>query len=72
MAGPDDRSTSVVANMIAQATQEAVERQPGLKFDMPELPLPRTENFRHRYDPLVEQFTKLLMEDGKLSLAQKV
>ncbi|KAJ9272430.1 hypothetical protein DTO212C5_1615 [Paecilomyces variotii] len=71
VAGPDDRSTSVVANMIAQATQEAVERQPGLKFDMPELPLPRTENFRHRYDPLVEQFTKLLMEDGKLSLAQK-
>jgi hypothetical protein len=57
--------------MIARATNEAVERETGLKFEMPES-LPRTENVRHRYDPLVDQFTKLLMKDGKLSMAQKV
>lgn len=68
----EDPSVSTVAHMIAQATVDAVERQPGLKFEMPDSPLPRTENVRRRYEPLVEQFTKLLMRDGKLSMAQKV
>lgn len=58
--------------MISRATEEAVERETGLKFQMPPLPLPKTEHVKHRYDPLVDQFTKLLMKDGKLSMAQKV
>jgi hypothetical protein len=57
--------------MIAQATIDAADRNPGLKFDMPE-PLPRTENLKHRYEPIVDQFTKLIMRDGKLATAQKV
>ncbi|KAM0122014.1 low-affinity phosphate transporter [Aspergillus fumigatus] len=66
-----DPSVAVVANMINQVNQEVAELHPGLKFPAPES-LPKTENFRERYDPLLEQFTKLLMRDGKLSKAQKV
>lgn len=57
--------------MINVATARAAENLPGLKFGMP-APLPKTENFKNRYDPVVDQFTKLLMQDGKLSRAQKV
>ncbi|RHZ59384.1 mitochondrial 37S ribosomal protein uS7m, partial [Aspergillus thermomutatus] len=65
-----DPSAAVVANMINQVNEEVAELQPGLKFPAPES-LPKTENFRERYDSLLEQFTKLLMRDGKLSQAQK-
>jgi hypothetical protein len=44
----------------------------GHKFGLPDLPLPRTEHFKRRYDPVVEQLTKGLMRHGKLSVAQKV
>ena len=27
---------------------------------------------KHRYDPVVTQVTKLIMQDGKLSVAQRV
>lgn len=67
----DEVSAAMVANMIAQVDHGAAEKLTGLKFPMPE-ELPKTENFRTRYEPLLEQFTKLLMEDGKLSRAQKV
>ncbi|KAL5359656.1 SPX domain-containing protein [Aspergillus floccosus] len=69
-AGFDDQTAAVVANMISQVDQQAAELHPGLKFEAPET-LPKTENFRTRYDSLLEQFTKLLMRDGKLSKAQK-
>ncbi|KAI2901198.1 hypothetical protein CBS11852_2597 [Aspergillus niger] len=65
----DDASASVVANMISQVNQQATELHPGLKFEAPQN-LPKTENFRKRYETIVEQFTKLLMQDGKLSKAQ--
>lgn len=70
-AGFDDQTAAVVANMISHVDQQAAELHPGLKFEAPET-LPKTENFRTRYDSLLEQFTKLLMRDGKLSKAQKV
>jgi hypothetical protein len=41
-------------------------------------PLPNPENWkvtdhmRRRYDPVVDQFTKMIMRDGKLARAQKV
>ncbi|PWY82912.1 30S ribosomal protein S7 [Aspergillus heteromorphus CBS 117.55] len=66
----DDASAALVANMIAQVTEQAAELHPGLKFPAP-AELPRTENFRKRYDTVVDQFTKTIMRDGKLSKAQK-
>lgn len=66
-----DPSVAAVAKMIAQATIDATDHNPGLKFDMPE-PLPKSENFKNRYEPIVDQFTKLIMRDGKLATAQKV
>ncbi|KAL4891652.1 SPX domain-containing protein [Aspergillus ambiguus] len=69
-AGFDEQTAAVVANMISQVNHQTEELHPGLKFEAPET-LPKTENFRTRYDSLLEQFTKLLMRDGKLSKAQK-
>jgi len=45
---------------------------PGHIFGLPELPIPSTSHIKHRYDPIVEQFTNLLMQDGKKSKAQRV
>jgi small subunit ribosomal protein S7 len=45
---------------------------PGLKFEMPTLPLPKHGHVKRRYDPVVEQVTNLLMQDGKKSAAQTV
>lgn len=45
---------------------------PGLKFEMPVLPLPKDGHVKHRYDPVVEQVTNLLMRHGKKSIAQRV
>jgi small subunit ribosomal protein S7 len=44
---------------------------PGLKFEMPTLPLPKDGHVKHRYDPVVEQVTNLLMRHGKKSVAQR-
>lgn len=44
----------------------------GLKFEMPTLPLPKDGHVKHRYDPVVEQVTNLLMRHGKKSVAQSV
>ena len=45
---------------------------PGHKFALPDMPFPRTEHFKRRYDQVVDQLTKSLMRHGKLSVAQKV
>ena len=45
---------------------------PGLKFEAPTLPLPQDGHVKHRYDPVVEQVTNLLMRHGKKSVAQRV
>ena len=44
----------------------------GHKFGLPTLPIPSTNNLKHRYDPLITQVTNLLMKDGKKSVAQRV
>jgi small subunit ribosomal protein S7 len=44
----------------------------GHKFGLPDTPLARTDHFKRRYDPVVDQLTKALMRDGKLSAAQRV
>ncbi|KAF2830426.1 ribosomal protein S7 [Ophiobolus disseminans] len=43
---------------------------PGLKFEMPTLPLPKDGHLKYRYDPVVEQVTNLIMQHGKKSVAQ--
>ncbi|KMU77699.1 hypothetical protein CISG_01456 [Coccidioides immitis RMSCC 3703] len=65
-------SAAAVAEMIAAAGEIATLEKKGYKFDPPSTDLPRSENLKRRYEPLVDQFTKMLMKDGKLSLAQKV
>ena len=41
-------------------------------YDLPELPIPAELNMKHRYDPVVEQVTNLIMQHGKKSVAQRV
>ncbi|KAK2765769.1 hypothetical protein FQN53_006837 [Emmonsiellopsis sp. PD_33] len=71
-AAGEDPSVAAVRDMIAEATggkiQEAESK--GYKFDIPDK-LPRSEHLKHRYDPMLDQFTKMLMRDGKLSAAQQ-
>ncbi|KAM5429382.1 hypothetical protein McanMca71_004281 [Microsporum canis] len=71
-----DPSVATVANMLAASNRgESVEVAEGIpegfKFEPPTLPLPPDGRINRRYEPLVEQFTKLIMKHGKLSLAQK-
>jgi small subunit ribosomal protein S7 len=46
--------------------------QPGVKFGLPALPLPAELNLHYRYDPLITQFTGLLIQHGKKGVAQRV
>lgn len=71
--GPSAEAAAALAEMIKQAQSPVVEENPGLKFDEPVVPQNvKTLNYRNRYDTLQEQFTKLMMMDGKLTKAQKV
>ncbi|KAJ5278872.1 hypothetical protein N7478_004244 [Penicillium angulare] len=67
----DDMSAAILADMIGQLNVQAAEKIPeGLKFEEPPAPTKKA-NFRKRYDSLQDQFTKMLMHDGKLARAQK-
>ncbi|KAJ6005414.1 hypothetical protein N7451_003358 [Penicillium sp. IBT 35674x] len=66
----NDASVAMLASMIDQVNSQAAERIPGLIFEEPEAPT-KTHNFRKRYDTMQDQFTKMLMQDGKLARAQK-
>ena len=45
----------------------------GHKFPLPDMDKWKpTDHLRRRYDPVIDQVTKSLMRDGKLSAAQKV
>lgn len=46
--------------------------KPGLKFEPVTIPLGPGSQLRKRYETIVDQVTKLLMRDGKLSAAQRV
>lgn len=52
--------------------ESAEVQRPGYIFDLPALPLPSNSHLKHRYDPIVEQVTNLLMRDGKKGVAQRV
>lgn len=47
-------------------------QNPGHKFGLPRRPWPQGFNLKKRYHPVLEQITRLLMKDGKLSVAQRV
>ncbi|EEP81700.1 predicted protein [Uncinocarpus reesii 1704] len=65
-------SVAAVAEMIAAAESNVdPEIKQGYKFEPPTTKLPKTEHVKKRYEDIVEQFTKMLMKDGKLGLAQK-
>ena len=70
---------------MTESSSSSIEEQPppmdpisasvdgqGHIFGLPELPLPKQMKMKHRYDPIVYQVTNLLMQDGKLSVAQRV
>jgi len=44
----------------------------GFKFPPPTTPMPPNLHLKKRYHPVLDQLTRLLMRDGKLSAAQKV
>ncbi|KAG4258382.1 hypothetical protein FPRO06_08412 [Fusarium proliferatum] len=46
-------------------------QNPGHKFGLPKRPWPQGFNLKKRYHPVLEQITRLLMRDGKLSVAQR-
>ncbi|KAJ5824040.1 Sodium/sulfate symporter [Penicillium robsamsonii] len=70
--GASDEATAALASMIEQVQGQALEENPGLKFDAPVVPEDlKTLNFRKRYDTMQDQFTKMMMESGKLTKAQK-
>ncbi|KAL8358291.1 hypothetical protein RB598_002859 [Gaeumannomyces tritici] len=45
--------------------------QVGHKYGVPEVPIPSGMHLKHRYHPVLEQITNLLMKDGKKSKAQR-
>lgn len=55
----------------AEAEAETSVVTAGHKFPLPTLPLPSNAHKDYRYDPVVRQVTNLLMQDGKLSVAQR-
>lgn len=44
----------------------------GFKFPLPTKPYPSDFNHKKRYHPVLDQLTRLMMRDGKLSVAQRV
>lgn len=72
---PGSRSFSTSARTQEEAIisfEESDIEVQGHKFGLPELPLPPFSHLKYRYDPLIEQVTKLLMQHGKLARAQRV
>ena len=68
-------STTARRSAQIQAMSSSVSsgsQPPGHIFGLPELPLPSTSHIKYRYDPVIKQVTNLLMQDGKLSVAQRV
>lgn len=68
------------AEALVEATGEqglavggsALSDSPGFKFPLPTKPYPSDINHKNRYHPVLEQLTRLMMRDGKLSVAQRV
>lgn len=62
---------SAASNIELPVDSTSTVSDPGHKFPLPSLPLPREHVKDYRYDPVVTQITHLLMKDGKKSVAQR-
>lgn len=74
---PQDAEALVAEDEASQSTQLLTPQggdiqNPGHKFGLPKKPYPEGFNLKKRYHPVLEQLTRLLMRDGKLSVAQRV
>ncbi|TKA34170.1 hypothetical protein B0A50_00150 [Salinomyces thailandicus] len=71
----DQRATYTGYTAEAQpptpADMSIQEENKGHRFPLPALPLPPNSNHKYRYDPVVQQVTNLLMQDGKKAAAQR-
>lgn len=64
-------TTEIDLGLVDFTPPAVVTSVPGAKYEIPSFPLPQGSNLKKRYDPLVEQFTNLLMRHGEKSKAQK-
>lgn len=71
--GANEIDPSMIPSAEQRALYAAAPSTPAVnhKFPLPTLPLPPRANHEHRYDPVVEQITNLLMQDGKKATAQR-
>ncbi|RDA83298.1 hypothetical protein CP532_5741 [Ophiocordyceps camponoti-leonardi (nom. inval.)] len=54
-----------------ESEPETKPKDPGHKYGLPEKPYPPNFHLKKRYHPVLDQITRLLMRDGKLSVAQR-
>lgn len=59
-------------NLQPTSSESGDLESPGHKFGLVKKPYPEGFNLKKRYHPVLEQITRLLMRDGKLSAAQRV
>jgi small subunit ribosomal protein S7 len=73
---PADQAEALVAAAAQQsvATADAgdILDSPGHKYPLPTRPYPADFNHKKRYHPVLDQMIRLMMRDGKLSVAQRV
>ena len=60
------------ANVAMTTPQNTGVESQGHIFGLPELPIPPRSHLKHRYEPIVQQVTGLIMKHGKLGVAQRV
>ncbi|KAG6135445.1 hypothetical protein E4U46_005059 [Claviceps purpurea] len=63
-------TTQTTLSFRERAARQLAERKAGHKFGLPPKPYAADYHLKKRYHPAMEQFTRLLMVDGKLSVAQ--
>ena len=60
------------ADVVTTTREGSAVNSPGHLFGLPELPIPARAHLKHRYEPIVQQVTGLIMRSGKLGVAQRV
>lgn len=65
-------TTQTTLSFRERAARQLAEQKAGHKFGLPPKPYAADYHLKKRYHPAMEQFTRLLMVDGKLSVAQSV
>ncbi|KAG5947549.1 hypothetical protein E4U59_000637 [Claviceps monticola] len=63
-------TTKTTLSFRERAARQLADRKAGHKFGLPPKPYAPDYHLKKRYHPAIEQFTRLLMVDGKLGVAQ--